>query len=179
MKSDTATAFRKWAQNINKSQEFELKTTLSLKVKERKTEEERGRTELKKQEEEKGRLTNELHDQTQQRDQAKQNFEQAFDTHVDRVQNNVYIEKRRNVLNTWRDYVRKERNAVNVIGAIARRTLRIEVFQRIRMTARENYLDKDAMRRCLNFWTMFKHSNLKKAFSRWRQNSYKCCVLAK
>jgi len=31
---------------------------------------------------------------------------------------------------------------VNVIGAIARRTLRIEVFQRIRLAARENWKDK-------------------------------------
>jgi hypothetical protein len=44
------------------------------------------------------------------------------------------------------------------------------------MVARENYLDKDAMRRMTNFWDMFKHSNLKKAFSRWRQNTFKFCV---
>jgi hypothetical protein len=55
-------------------------------------------------------------------------FEKAFETHCSRVNNNVYIEKRRNILKTWRDYVRREKNAVNVIGAIARRTLRIEVF---------------------------------------------------
>ena len=52
----------------------------------------------------------------------------AYETLVSRRQNNVYIDKRRNILNTWRDYVRREKNAVNVIGAIARRTLRIEVF---------------------------------------------------
>lgn len=50
---------------------------------------------------------------------------------------------------------KKRKNAVNVIGAIARRTLRIEVFRRIRMTARENYLDSDAKRICTNFYRMF------------------------
>jgi len=106
-------------------------------------------------------------------------FERAFETHCGRVNNNVYIEKRRNILKNWLDYVRREKNAVNVIGAIARRTLRIEVFQRIRMVARENYLDKNAERICVNFWNMFKHGNLKKAFSRWRQNSFKLCVTEK
>jgi hypothetical protein len=56
---------------------------------------------------------------------------------------------------TWREFVKKERNAVNAIGAIARRTLRIEVFRRIRMVARENYLDADAKRICTNFFRMF------------------------
>ncbi len=99
-------------------------------------------------------------------------FDKAFETHVSRVKNNVYIEKRRNILNTWRDYVRREKNAVNVIGAIARRTLRIEVFRRIRMAARERFLDKNAERVCKNLYDMFKHANIKKAFSRWRQRSF-------
>jgi hypothetical protein len=106
-------------------------------------------------------------------------FDVAFETHCSRVKNNVYIEKRRNILCTWRDFVRREKNAVNVIGAIARRTLRIEVFRRIRMVARENYLDKNAERICTNFFNMSKHGNLKKAFSRWRQNSFKICVKEK
>lgn len=45
-----------------------------------------------------------------------------------RVSGNTYIEKHRNIFMTWRDFVRREKNAVNVIGAIARRTLRTEVF---------------------------------------------------
>lgn len=53
---------------------------------------------------------------------------QAYETLVSRRKNNVYIDKRRNILCTWRDYVKREKNAVNVIGAIARRTLRMEVF---------------------------------------------------
>lgn len=44
------------------------------------------------------------------------------------MQNNVYINKKRNIFCSWREYVRREKNAVNVIGAIARRTMRIEVF---------------------------------------------------
>jgi hypothetical protein len=79
----------------------------------------------------------------------------------------------------WREYVRRERNAVNVIGAIARRTLRIEVFQRIRMIARENYLDANAKRILTNYFNMSKHSVLKKAYSRWRQNSFQLCVMKK
>lgn len=75
--------------------------------------------------------------------------------------------------------MRREKNAVNVIGAIARRTLRIEVFRRIRMIARERFLDKNAERICTNFWNMFKHANLKKAFSKWRLNSFKLCVVDK
>lgn len=118
------------------------------------------------------KLTTELREAVLERDGMQRNFDKAFETHVSRVKNNVYIEKRRNILNTWRDFVRREKNAVNVIGAIARRTLRIEVFRRIRMAAREKYLDKNAERICTNFWNMLKHSNLKKAFSRWRQNSF-------
>lgn len=34
-----------------------------------------------------------------------------------------------------------EKNAVNVIGAIVRRRLRAEVFERIRLVGRERYLD--------------------------------------
>lgn len=107
------------------------------------------------------------------------NFDKALETHIGRMKNNVYIEKRRNILNTWRDFVRREKNAVNVIGAIARRTLRIEVFQRIRMVARERFLDKNAERICTNFYNMFKHANLKKVFSRWRENSFHYCVADK
>lgn len=64
------------------------------------------------------------------------------------MNNNVYIDRRRQIFLTWREYVKKEKNSVNVIGAIARRTLRIEVFRRIRMVARENYLDAEANRIC-------------------------------
>lgn len=98
---------------------------------------------------------------------------QAYETLVSRRQNNVYIDKRRNILNTWRDYVRREKNAVNVIGAIARRTLRIEVFQRIRMFAREKFLDRDAQRICTNFYNLMKSKNLKRVVRKWQSKSMK------
>jgi hypothetical protein len=79
-------------------------------------------------------------------------------------------------LNTWRDFVKRERNAVNVIGAITRRTLRIEVFQRIRMVAREKFLDNDAKRICDNFYTLMKNKNLKRIVRRWQLNSFHACT---
>jgi hypothetical protein len=92
---------------------------------------------------------------------------------VSRRKNNVYIDKRRNILNTWRDYVKREKNAVNVIGAIARRTLRIEVFQRIRMVAREKFLDRDAQRICNNLYSLMKAKNLKRVVRKWQTKSMK------
>jgi hypothetical protein len=62
------------------------------------------------------------------KEQLNENFEKAFNTLVRRVQDNHYIDKRRNILLVWRDFIKSEKNAVNVIGAIARRTLRMEVF---------------------------------------------------
>lgn len=76
----------------------------------------------------------------------------------------------------WRDYIRQEKNAVNVIGAIARKTLRMEVFQRIRLVARENYLDKDALRKMNTYFRLVKNSQLRKAMVTWRKNSYAQCV---
>jgi len=86
------------------------------------------------------------------------------------------VDKRRNILLVWRDYIKKEKNAVNVIGAIARKTLRMEVFQRIRLVARENYLDKDALRKMNTYFRLVKNSQLRKAMVTWRKNSYAKCV---
>ena len=104
------------------------------------------------------------------------NFDKAFNTLVRRVQDNAYIDKRRNILLTWADFCRREKNAVNVIGAIARKTLRMEVFQRIRLVARENKLDKDARRKMLRFFTLVKNNLERKAMVTWRKNSYAQCV---
>jgi hypothetical protein len=41
---------------------------------------------------------------------------------------NKYIDKRLNMLLMWREVNRKEKNAVNVIGAIARQTFHREIF---------------------------------------------------
>lgn len=110
------------------------------------------------------------------KEQLNTNFEKAFATLSRRVAENHYVDKRRNILLVWRDYIRQERNAVNVIGAIARKTLRMEVFQRIRLVARENHLDKEACRKMSNFFRMFKCGQLKKAMVTWRKNSYADCV---
>lgn len=104
------------------------------------------------------------------------NFDKAFATLTRRVQDNHYIDKRRNILLVWRDFIKQEKNAVNVIGAIARKTLRMEVFQRIRLVARENFLDKDANRKLDRFFRLMKNAQLMRAMVTWRKNSYAECV---
>ena len=52
----------------------------------------------------------------------------------------------------------------------------MEVFQRIRLVARENFLDKDANRKMNNFFRLMKNNNLRKAMVTWRKNSYAECV---
>jgi hypothetical protein len=91
---------------------------------------------------------------------------------VRRVKDNHYIDKRRNILLVWREFIDREKNAVNVIGAIARKTLRMEVFQRIRLVARENFLDKNACRKMNNFFRLTKNNIMKKAMVTWRKNSF-------
>jgi hypothetical protein len=121
-------------------------------------------------------LAAKVEEQTALTEQLNKNFEKAFDTMTRRVRDNHYIDKRRNILLVWRDYIRQEKNAVNVIGAIARKTLRMEVFQRIRLVARENHLDKDACRKMNNFYRLVKMNILKKSMVTWRKNSYAECV---
>lgn len=62
------------------------------------------------------------------KDKLQNNFNTAFSIHSKRSAGNTYVEKRRDIFVTWKDYVKREKNAVNVIGALARRTLRTEVF---------------------------------------------------
>lgn len=52
----------------------------------------------------------------------------------------------------------------------------MEVFQRIRLVARENYLDKDACRKMNNYFRLVKNNILRKAMVMWRKNSYAECV---
>jgi len=106
----------------------------------------------------------------------KRNFDLAFKTHKDRTARNIYVEKRRHIFISWKDFVKREKNAVNVIGAIARRTLRVEVFQRIARMAREKYLDIKAENTLKAFHNLFLRSCLRKAMSRWRENTYKQTV---
>jgi len=86
------------------------------------------------------------------------------------------VDKRRNILLVWKDFIKQEKNAVNVIGAISRKTLQMTVFKRIRLVARENYLDKDALRKMNNFFRLTKNNILKKSMVMWRKNSYAECV---
>ena len=82
----------------------------------------------------------------------------------------MYVNKKENIFLEWAAFIKKEKNAVNVIGAIARMALRKEVFQRIRAAAREKHLDDRAIRTANKFFLAFKNSNLKKAWNRWREN---------
>ncbi len=117
-------------------------------------------------------MHHEVQEATQLKEQLKANYEKAFDTHVQRIQNNHYVDRRRNIMLVWNEFIKKEKNAINVIGAITRKYLKQEVFSRIRLTARENYLDQNAERICFNFMRILKQSHVRSAFSRWRVNNY-------
>lgn len=54
------------------------------------------------------------------RDQIKANFKTAFATMQKRKAGNVYVPKKENIFLEWVAYIRREKAAVNVIGAIAR-----------------------------------------------------------
>jgi hypothetical protein len=84
----------------------------------------------------------------------------------------VYVDKRRNIFCVWAEYIKKEKNAVNIIGAIARKQLRMEVFSRIRLVARERFLEANAERVMNNMFKMMKNNIVNKAYSRWRVRTY-------
>jgi hypothetical protein len=44
------------------------------------------------------------------------------------------------------------------------------------LVARENYLDKDALRKMNAYFRLVKNSQLRKAMVTWRKNSYARCV---
>lgn len=164
--------FRRWAEASFRIREAELAFELE--------EQENIRRALQKQRESEERahnaeaedLSQQVAEQTALKEQLNANFDKAFETLTRRVRDNHYIDKRRNILLVWKDYIRQEKNAVNVIGAIARKTLRMEVFQRIRLVARENFLDKDANRKMSHFFNLVKNNQLRKAMVTWRKNSY-------
>ena len=52
----------------------------------------------------------------------------------------------------------------------------MEVFQRIRLVARENSLDKDAHKKMLRFFNLVRFNMERKAMVTWRKNSYAQCV---
>ena len=78
-----------------------------------------------------------LREKTKDKNQMKVNLDNAMIAFRRRKEGNVYIDKREHIFTEWALYIKKEKAAVNVIGAIARMTLRREVFQRIRLAARE------------------------------------------
>jgi hypothetical protein len=117
-------------------------------------------------------LQQKLTEATQLKEQLQANFENAFETHVSRIHNNTYVDKKRNIFCVWADYIKKEKNAMNVIGAIARKNLRMEVFSRIRRVARENYLDHRAEKLLSSFFRLFKTAHVRGCFSKWRVNTY-------
>ena len=113
-----------------------------------------------------------LAEATAVRDQLQANFDKAFDIHVSRMNNNTYVDKKKNIFCVWADFIKREKNAVNVIGAIARRNLRMEVFSRIRLAARDNHAEDRAAKILNNYFRMMKTNILAKGFRTWRSNSY-------
>lgn len=61
---------------------------------------------------------------------------------------------------------------MNLIGAIARRHMRMEVFTRIRLVARERFLESNAERIMTNLFRLMKQNLLTRSFSKWRVRSY-------
>ena len=125
------------------------------------------------QEEEVMSLKADLREKTKDRNQMKVNLDNALTAFRRRKEGNVYIDKREHIFTEWALYIKKEKAAVNVIGSIARLTLRREVFQRIRLAARENFLDNMAEKIAHKFFDGFKSGLLKKAWLRWRENAKK------
>jgi hypothetical protein len=111
-----------------------------------------------------------------QKEAMQAQFKKAFNTMCERRAKNLYIPKLENIFGTWARYVKQEKNAVNVIGAIVRRRLRAEVFERIRLVGRERHLDHRAEITCKRLFAKIKHGALIKAFSRWRENSKKAVL---
>lgn len=106
----------------------------------------------------------------------KSNFKDAFAAYRRRKEDNIYIPKLEHIWTEWTAHIKKEKAAVNVIGAIARMTLRREVFQRIRLAAREKFLDDTAIKVANRYFNSFKYGTLRKAWLRWRENSKKCVL---
>ena len=145
VKNQLQKAFRTWADNHYATIQGEMDTKLQETVNRRRELVHTGDENAKRQAAEIAALSSQLEQATLNRDQIQTNFENAFATFKARKAGNVYVPKLENIFMEWRSYVNKEKNAVNVIGAIARQTLRREVFQRIRAAAREQHLDDRAI----------------------------------
>lgn len=171
VKNQLQRAFRTWADNHYATIQGEMDTKLQETVNRRRELAHEGDATAQRQAAEIAALSSQLNQATLNRDQIQTNFENAFATFKARKAGNVYVPKLENIFMEWVSYVRREKNAVNVIGAIARQTLRKEVFQRIRAAAREKHLDDRAIRTATKFVLSCKNSNLRKAWNRWRENT--------
>ena len=172
-KNKLAAAFRKWTDNHYAGKKEELTQEIDKKHNERLALKMSGEEGSRAQEEEVMSMRADLREKTKDRNQMKVNLDNAMTAFRRRKEGNVYIDKREHIFTEWALYIKKEKAAVNVIGSIARLTLRREVFQRIRLAARENFLDNMAEKIAHKFFDGFKSGLLKKAWLRWRENAKK------
>ena len=172
-KNKLAAAFRKWTDNHYAGKKEELTQEIDKKHNERLALKMSGEEGSRAQEEEVMSMRADLREKTKDRNQMKVNLDNAMTAFRRRKEGNVYIDKREHIFTEWALYIKKEKAAVNVIGSIARVTLRREVFQRIRLAARENFLDNMAEKIAHKFFDGFKSGLLKKAWLRWRENAKK------
>ena len=172
-KNKLAAAFRKWTDNHYAGKKEELTQEIDKRHNERLALKMSGEEGSRAQEEEVMSLKADLREKTKDRNQMKVNLDNALTAFRRRKEGNVYIDKREHIFTEWALYIKKEKAAVNVIGSIARLTLRREVFQRIRLAARENFLDNMAEKIAHKFFDGFKSGLLKKAWLRWRENAKK------
>ena len=172
-KNKLAAAFRKWTDNHYAGKKEELTQEIDKRHNERLALKMSGEEGSRAQEEEVMSMRADLREKTKDRNQMKVNLDNAMTAFRRRKEGNVYIDKREHIFTEWALYIKKEKAAVNVIGSIARLTLRREVFQRIRLAARENFLDNMAEKIAHKFFDGFKSGLLKKAWLRWRENAKK------
>jgi hypothetical protein len=175
-KNKLAAAFRTWVDLHFEARKVELNSNLNVKEHERLAQKEAGREAAREQANEIEDLTNQLQKSEADRNQMKSNFKDAFAAYRRRKEGNIYIPKIEHIWTEWTAHLKKEKAAVNVIGAIARQTLRREVFQRIRLAAREKFLDDTAEKIANKYFNSFKYGTLRKAWLRWRENSKKCVL---
>ena len=121
-------AFRTWSENHFRATEHELASELDHEEQKRRDLQKQREMEERAHQAEAQDLADQVANQVALKERLTNNFDKAFSTLVRRVNDNQYIDKRRNILLVWSEYIRKEKNACNVVGAIARKTLRMEVF---------------------------------------------------
>lgn len=99
-------AFRRWAEASFKHREQELTTELDGHEDRRRELQKQRDAEERAHAQEAADLNQEVAEQGALKEQLNANFEKAFSTLARRVAENHYIDKRRNILLVWRDYIR-------------------------------------------------------------------------